>query len=315
MLASKKSHIIGDVVINYQKFASGKQAILFASDTTTGHEMEAKFRAAGITAKLLTAETPDKDRLDAMIDFREKRIKVLLNVDLFDEGLDVPGIECVIHARPTKSLSKYRQMNGRGLRPAAGKDFLIIIDHVGNVTEHGLPCDASDWTLDRIVRRRDKTNFIRICSNVECNAPYDRTLITCPWCGTDAIIGSNGGGGGGRVPPRQVDGDLFLMDPDTIRELEEKAILADPAIIGKKVGFATNNKNAGTKAMKDQLLRIETQKELALVIARWAGKMKHYGYSDRQINKRFYLTHDKTISECLAEPRADMLVMMDQIKD
>ena len=77
------------------------------------------------------------------IRLRFKKIQVLLNVDLFDEGLDVPGIECVIMARPTKSLGKYLQMVGRGLRIAEGKPHLILIDHVGNVTDPmlGLPDD------------------------------------------------------------------------------------------------------------------------------------------------------------------------------
>jgi len=131
--ASEKSQIVGDVVENYLKHAKGKQAILFASDIRTGEKMEAEFKEAGIKAKLLTGLTGDKERLDSLVDFAAKRIQVLLNIDLFDEGLDVPGIECVINARPTMSTAKYLQMAGRGLRPAPGKDYLIIIDHVGNV--------------------------------------------------------------------------------------------------------------------------------------------------------------------------------------
>jgi DNA repair protein RadD len=308
--ASQKSRIVGDVVHNYQKFANGKQAILFASDIATGNLMEAKFKSAGISAKLLTGMSDDKERLDAMIDYRDKKIKVLLNVDLFDEGLDVPGIECVIHARPTMSVSKYCQMNGRGLRPAENKSHLIIIDHVGNVITHGLPCQPRKWTLDRIVKKRDKTNFIRICSNVECNAPYDRTLTACPWCGTEAVVG--GGMGGGRVPPKEVDGDLHLIDSDTLHELEKAAILPDPAVVAKRVGFAAGP-GAAHSAMKHQVERIKTQKDLVHAIAKWAGEQRGYGYSDRQIHKLFYLQHERTISECLSEPRAEMLKTMEDL--
>ncbi len=174
--ASSASHIIGDVVLNYQKFANGKQAIVFASDIGAGHRMEKKYLEAGITAKLLTGNTPDTERLNALIDYRNKKIKVLINVDLFDEGLDVPGIECVIMARPTKSLGKFLQMIGRGLRPAKDKPFLVLIDHVGNVKEHNLPDSRRRWTLDRVVKRRDKVNLIRICKNWDCNSPFDRIL-------------------------------------------------------------------------------------------------------------------------------------------
>ncbi len=310
VVASQKSQIIGDVVINYQKFAANKQAILFASDINTGIEMEKKFKSAGITAKLLTGMSDDKERLDAMIDYREKKIKVLLNVDLFDEGLDVPGIECVIMARPTMSLSKYLQMIGRGLRPASHKTHLMIVDHVGNVGNHGLPDQHRKWTLDRIVKRKDKTNFIRICSNVECNSPYDRTLTECPWCGTEALKGP--GNGGGKIPPMQVDGDLFLIDSDTLREMEALTHLQDPTIVGKRVAMAAGGP-AGIKAMKDQVRRIETQKELVNVIAKYAGTLRATGHSDRQIHKHFFLTHDMTISEALAKPRAEMLEIMEAI--
>ena len=311
--AAEQSHIIGDVVENYSKFAAGKQAILFAPAIKTAFEMEAKFNTAGITAKVLTGLSTDTERLEGMISFRERRTKVLINVDLFDEGLDVPGIECVIHARPTMSLSKYRQMNGRGMRPAPGKEFLIIIDHVGNVTRHGLPCKDIEWTLDRLVKRRDKINLIRICSNPECNAPYDRLLDECPWCGTPAVYGYRAGSGdGGRVPPAQVDGDLFLIDPFTLQEMEASTILEDPSKVAARVGHVAGFA-AGKKDMKNQVERIQTQKDLAEAIAQWSGRQRSLGLTDRQIHKRFYLEHEMTITYALSRPRAEMIELMGEL--
>lgn len=309
--ASTQSHIIGDVVENYLKFASGKQAILFASDVNTSKKMEKEFISKGIRAKSLDGTTPDSERLEALIQFREKKTQILVNVDLFDEGLDVPGIECVIMARPTKSLGKFLQMVGRGLRIADGKPFLILIDHVGNVLEHGLPCAMRNWTLDRIKKGNKKLNFLRICSNINCNAPYDRILTECPWCGTEAISKSREGSG--RIPPQLVDGDLFLIDPETIREFEAQANLESPARVAQRVGHAINGA-AGLKAMKDQQERIKTQKELAEKIADWAGKMKtFYKYTDRMIHKKYYLEQGETITESLGRPRADMLTIIENI--
>lgn len=312
--ASQQSHIIGDVVENYQKFAKGKQAILFATDIDTASKMERQFIGAGIKAKLLTGLTDDKIRLQSLIDFREKRIQVLLNVDLFDEGLDVPGIECVIMARPTMSLSKFLQMVGRGLRIMQGKPYMILIDHVGNVKRHGLPCSPRDWTLDRIVKRQDKVNLIRICSNPDCNAPYDRTLTECPWCGTEAITQSRDSEGSGRVPPEMVDGDLHLIDPETIREFEKSSILEDPQSMAEKVFAATNSKPAALKAKKDREQRIAMQSELAHIIAQWAGVQRLRGYSDRQIHKKFYLYREMTITQALSEPKAEMQEIMEALK-
>ena len=315
MEASTQSQITGDVVDNYIKHAHNKQCIVFATDVATAKRMQANFLAKGINAKELNGTTNDKERLEALIKFRSREIKVLINVDLFDEGLDVPGIECVSMCRPTKSLGKYLQMIGRGLRTAPGKEYLILIDHVGNVQEHGLACADRLWTLDRIKKSQKKLNFLRICSNTMCNAPYDRALTECPWCGTDAITVTRAGEGGGRTPPIQVDGDLMLIDPETIRELEQRASLEAPARVAERVAAAMDGA-AGLRALKNQQERIGTQKELSMVIATWAGEMKaYYGYSDRMIHKKFYLFHNMTITEALGMPKKDMLKMIDRVGD
>lgn len=312
--ASQKSQIVGDVVDNYVKHANGKQAILFASDVKTAEDMEKKFLARGIVAKSLDGTTPDAQRLDALIKFRAKEIQILLNVDLFDEGLDVPGIECVIMARPTKSLGKYLQMIGRGLRMAEGKPYMILIDHVGNVAHHGLPCKVRQWTLDRITKRGKSLNFIRICSNIICNAPYDRAETECPWCGTPAIINSRVSEGGGKPSLEQVDGDLELMDPEDIRAMENSACLEDPGRMGQRVSQQVNAA-AGLRVMKSQQERIATQQLLVTKIAQFAGEMKQCGYTDRQINKKFYLYHSQTITEALGQPKAEMEHTMNQLED
>lgn len=311
--ASHESHIIGDVVDNYLKFSDGKQAILFADSIETGQRMEKEFLAKGVPAKLLTGLSEDTERLQSLIDYREKKIKVLLNVDLFDEGLDVPGIECVIMARPTMSLSKFLQMCGRGLRPLKGKPFLIIIDHVGNIQKHGLPDTPRKWTLDRIVKRKDKVNLIRICFNPDCNAPFDRVLTECPYCGTE-VPKPVAGEGGGRIPLETVDGDLVMLDPDTMRELEAKARLEDPADVERRVAYAAGEV-AGKSAKKKQMQRIATQKDLVELIALWAGRQRLHGYTDRQIHKKFYLEYGMTITTALSETNADMLETMTLMRE
>lgn len=302
--ASLKSAIFGDAVRNYLKFGNGKQAIYFADSIISGSRMEAEFRAAGITAKLLTGDTDDKIRLSALIDFKAKKIKVLLNVDLFDEGLDVPGIEVVGLVRPTMSTSKYRQMVGRGLRPADGKPHLVIIDHVGNVERHGLPDCNHKWTLDRIKKRHEKLNLIRICENPLCNSPFDRLLHECPYCGW--LIPKPGpASGDGRAPLEMVDGDLELLDPDVLRQMYDKSVLESPNSVMLRVQRVAG-KAAGIHAKKNQMARIETQAVLVSCIALWAGKMKHQGLTDRMINKQFYIEFGKTITDSISEPKGEM---------
>lgn len=309
--ASEKSHIIGDVVTNYKKFADGLQAIVFATDISTAEKMSKEFNDGGITASVLTSKNTDQERLQAMIDFRSRKIKVLVNVDLFDEGLDIPALECVILARPTKSLSKYLQQVGRALRPAKGKEYAIIIDHVGNVMEHGLPCSPRTWTLDRIKKRGSKVNLIKICKNVECCSPYDRTLSECPFCGyKDQPVKRNGESV--REMIQQIDGDLFLLDPEDIRQLPS-GILESPEEIANRVAHVAGNA-AGIRAMKNQKERIETQKKLSEAIAVLAGKLRNFGFTDRRIHKYFYIHYGMTITEALSMKRKEMQSLMEQIE-
>jgi len=295
--------------------------------------MEEKFNRSGIPAVLLTAESTDADRLNGLIRFRKKEIKVLINIDLFDEGLDVPGIDAVILARPTMSLSKYLQMCGRALRPVfadgydletkegrlaaqqyGGKPYAIIIDQVGNRKRHQLPDTRRVWSLDSYKGERMKPlELVRRCWNWQCDLEYERFHTACPYCGTPAVKPREGGGGG-RIPPALVDGDLVLCDPDTLRELEAETKLESPAEISHRVTMAAGAA-AGLNAMKNQQMRIATQNDLALKIAEWAGKLKAMGYEDREIHKEFYARNgDKTIHEVLALPRADMLKIIEDLE-
>ena len=313
--ASIHSGITGDVVDNYIKFINGKQAIVFADSLKAGMLMEANFKDKGITAKLLAGDTPSKERLMGVNDYRSGKIKVLINVDLFDEGFDVPGTDAVIMARPTKSLGKYLQMCGRSLRVAKGKDFAVLIDHVGNIKYHELPDKIRRWTLDNIVRKRERVNLIRICGNTMCNAPFDRALFICPYCGHEDHKTVRAPG---EREPREelemVDGDLELLDPETIRALERSIDLEDPDALAERVSRAAGHV-AGMAARKKQNERIDMQKVLAQTIADWAGVQKQtHGYTDRSIKKKFYTLFNETITVALSLTRAEMEQMNTQIR-
>lgn len=198
---------------------------------------------------------------------------------------------------------------GRGLRPHSDKEYTLLIDHVGNVVRHGLPCSPRKWTLDRVERRKSNKSMIRICSNVDCAAPYERELKECPWCGTPAIVMERGG----RVPPEMVDGDLTLIDPESLIEMNSLTQLEDPARLAERVAHVAGG-IAGQRALKNQVQRIEVQKELAEIIARWAGEQKIDGLSDREIHKRYYLNFGETIAQSLSKPRSEMLEVVERLQ-
>jgi DNA repair protein RadD len=120
------------------------------------------------------------------------------------EGFDLPAIGCIVLARPTKQLGLFRQMAGRGLRPAPGKSNLVLIDHSGAVYRHGLLEDKIAWTLD-VAKRADNTEHAPlerrgVCRLIECSqcGALRKGGEPCPACGflpkrrPDAIIFRDG---------------------------------------------------------------------------------------------------------------------------
>ncbi|MEI7608058.1 MAG: DEAD/DEAH box helicase [Rhodospirillaceae bacterium] len=181
--AVDKPSITGDIIEHYQSLAAGKRAILFAATRAHSRHLAEVFTAAGIPAEHVDGETPADVRERAVADFAAGRLRVLTNVELFGEGFDVPGAEVVILARPTQSLSLYLQQVGRVLRPAPGKYFALILDHVGNIARHGLPDDPREWALTSERRQRqsnDNGPAVRQCPSCFC---CHRPAAVCPECG------------------------------------------------------------------------------------------------------------------------------------
>jgi superfamily II DNA or RNA helicase len=101
---------------------------------------------------------------------------------LWIAGVDVPEIDAVIWLRPTASLTAWLQGNGRGLRTAAGKRDLLVLDHVGNCQRLGHPLQVHEWSLDgRVKRNTERAPSIRICPACFSCMPSAKQI--CPDCG------------------------------------------------------------------------------------------------------------------------------------
>lgn len=274
------SRIVGDVVSHYLKWVPGKRGLTFAVDVESAAEIAKAYRAAGVSAEVVSAKTPDHLRRQLLRDLKDGRLLQLVNVDLFGEGVDIPAVECISFARPTLSLVVYLQQFGRALRPSPGKDRAWILDHVGNVCPaHGLPDKFREWTLDRGQKRSNNASVSteRICPN--CLYPFARYAKICPECGhTPESVG--------RGAPEHVDGDLTLFDEVTIAKLlgERNRIDAAPQMpAGLPIGAQISLKRKWDS-------RHDAQQQLRQVIAQWCGWHKEKGREDPEIYKRFYFS-------------------------
>ncbi len=215
-----KPKIVGDIVGTWKKVADGRTTIVYAAGVEASLHLRDAFRAAGIHAEHVDAETPADERADVVGRLREGTLPVVCNVELFTYGLDVPRVSCVSMARPTKSLALYLQMAGRGLRPFPDKDNLIILDHAGNALRHGLPDLVHEWKLDGAKLRKREVGSLRTCKR--CFAIFAPTLEKCPECGL--VV---------EKKLRQVDhvdGELLELQP-VVQKVGKWAGLSDDARI------------------------------------------------------------------------------------
>jgi len=93
--------------------------------------MATQFRKLGVAATAVVGTTPDAERRAALRDLAEGRVQVVFSVDLFNEGVDVPGVDTLLMLRPTQSATLFLQQLGRGLRTIEGKTVCTVLDFVG----------------------------------------------------------------------------------------------------------------------------------------------------------------------------------------
>lgn len=110
-----------------------KQALVFAATIKEAEKLHSLIPNSAV----VTSDTPKKEREKIVSDFRNKKLKVLINCQIFTVGFDYPQLDCIILARPTRSVRLHCQILGRGTRKADGKTLCDIIDYVGNVRNIG----------------------------------------------------------------------------------------------------------------------------------------------------------------------------------
>lgn len=301
--AVENSHLVGDIVEHYMRIAPGKLGVTFATDVATATDISAQYNARGVPAEVVSAKTPSRLRTEIINRFRTGDIKQLVNVDLFGEGFDLPAIEVASFGRPTQSYGLYVQQFGRALRVMDGKNQAIIIDHAGNVIRHGLPDRERIWSLDSRERRPRPANPdddipLRYCT--ECTQPYERTLVTCPWCGAKWVPASRSG-------PQYVDGDLFELAPEVLADMrgEVARIDEDPALLAQRMRAGGAPPIVVASANKNHRARMEAQTLLRDRIAWWAAWYNMRGQSDSEIQRRFWFTFGTDVMTAQTLGRTD----------
>jgi len=123
----------------YCKYGS-RQALGFCCSREHAREMAKEFSKRGIPSVAVFSDASGEyteDRNVAIRQLKQGKIRVIFSVDMFNEGVDITSVDMVMFLRPTESPIVFLQQLGRGLRKCRGKEFLTVLDFIGNYEKAG----------------------------------------------------------------------------------------------------------------------------------------------------------------------------------
>lgn len=147
-----------DLIYKYYCKYGSRKALGFCCSREHAEEMAKEFSARGIPSAAVYSNGNgefSEDRASAIRMLTDGEIRVIFSVDMFNEGVDIPAVDMVMFLRPTESPIVFLQQLGRGLRKSRGKEFLNVLDFIGNYEKAG------------------RVRFLLTDSTASAKSPYD----------------------------------------------------------------------------------------------------------------------------------------------
>ena len=188
-----KKAIYGDIL---KYIDLSKKTIIYSPTVEYSKKLELQINehfSARVSAEF-NGKTSQLERDKIIDDFKNDKIKILINVDLIGEGFNVPSCDCVFLLRATQSLTLYIQQSGRALRadPENPNKRASIYDFVGNIYRFSFPDAPRAWSLSSTIKNTHKHEtvhnslIIKTCPNCLRSFMPSQMLPNrlCPFCNT-----------------------------------------------------------------------------------------------------------------------------------
>lgn len=162
---------------NYCKYGS-KRALGFCCSKEHAKDMAKEFCRRGISSVAVYSDAHGEyteDRSIAIQKLMQGEIRVIFSVDMFNEGVDIPAVDMVMFLRPTESPIVFLQQLGRGLRKSMGKEYLNVLDFIGNYEKAGrvrFLLTGKTYSGTKTYNPSDRTDFPD-----DCMIDFDLELI------------------------------------------------------------------------------------------------------------------------------------------
>jgi len=174
------------VVNEWVDKARDRKTIVFCSTVVHAQDLCSEFVDAGVTAAVVTGDTPSQEREEILHRLSHGDMQVVVNVAVLTEGFDAPPVSCVVLTRPCSYKATMVQMIGRGLRtidqeefPGVVKSDCIVMDFGTSVLTHGSLDDLVN--LDGATGTRAGEAPEKVCP--ECESVVPLGVRECPICG------------------------------------------------------------------------------------------------------------------------------------
>ena len=135
LVDEKRVDYVIDKINDYGYSGDRVHGLIFVSRKEEAHRLSEMFNQRGFNTYALTGEASEKQRQEAMDSLESNEdgsLDYIFTVDIFNEGIDIPKVNQVVMLRSTQSSIIFIQQLGRGLRKNNEKDYVVVIDFIGN---------------------------------------------------------------------------------------------------------------------------------------------------------------------------------------
>jgi len=167
-----------DLIYKYYMKYRSKRALGFCCSRQHAEEMAKEFCKRGIEAVAVYSNADgefSEDRDKAIEKLKKQEIKMIFSVDMFNEGVDIAALDMVMFLRPTESPIVFLQQLGRGLRISKGKEYLNVLDFIGNYEKAGRAPLLLSGGKD--LGEKSACNYADIEYPDDCIVDFDMRLI------------------------------------------------------------------------------------------------------------------------------------------
>lgn len=170
LVTDERVEFLIDKMDYYGCYSNQPKGLIFCSQKEEAKRMSQEFNQRGIPTTFLTGDHSIEEREKQIILLEEGKLHYIFTVDIFNEGIDIPKINQVVMLRNTQSSIIFVQQLGRGLRKDPSKEYVTVIDFIGNYkNNYMIPMALSgDSTRNKNNLRKDtfETNYISGISTV-----------------------------------------------------------------------------------------------------------------------------------------------------